>query len=66
MSRLLSELEAELEPRIVIDVATTSDLLAMVAGGVGIGNAPIVPGLTYPGVSILRQAPLLQLHYELV
>lgn len=54
-----------IEPLIVIDVATTSDLLAMVAGGVGVGNAPTVPGLTYPGVSILQQMPLFELSYEL-
>lgn len=54
-----------IEPLIAIDVATTSDLLAMVAGGVGIGNAPIVPGLTYPGVAILPQLPLFELNFEL-
>ena len=53
------------DPIIVIDVATTSDLLAMVAGGVGIGNAPTVPGLAYPGVSILPQTPLFDLNFEL-
>ena len=53
------------EPLIVIDVSTISDTLAMVAGGVGVGNAPVVPGLTYPGVSILQQRPLFELSYEL-
>lgn len=57
--------ELGFEPLIVIDVSTTSDLLAMVAGGMGIGNAPTVPGLTYPGVSILRQTPLFELNYQL-
>ncbi|MEO1299228.1 MAG: LysR family transcriptional regulator [Cyanobacteria bacterium J06636_16] len=50
--------EAGFEPIIAIDVSTMSHTLAMVAGGVGVGNAPIVPGLTYPGVSILQQEPL--------
>ncbi len=53
-------------PEIVIDAATMSDVLAMVAGGVGIGNGPIVPGQTYPGVTFLRQNPPYQLKYELV
>ena len=57
--------ELGLEPLIVIDVTTTADLLAMVAGGVGIGNAPTVPGLTYPGISILPQTPLFELSYKL-
>ena len=57
--------ELGFKPRIVIDVTTTADLLAMVAGGVGIGNAPTVPGLVYPGVCILRQTPLFELNYEL-
>ena len=53
------------EPLIVIDVSTLSDTLAMVAGGVGVGNAPIVSGLKYPGVSILKQRPLFELNYQL-
>jgi len=58
--------EAGFEPDIAIDVSTISDTLAMVAGGVGIGNAPIVPGLTYPGVSMLELRPRLEFAYELV
>jgi DNA-binding transcriptional LysR family regulator len=58
--------EAGFEPAIAIDVSTMSDTLAMVAGGVGVGNAPIVPGLTYPGVSVLKQSPEFELSYELV
>ena len=57
--------EAGFEPTIAIDVSTMADTMAMVAAGVGIGHAPIVPGITYPGVSILRQTPLFELHYEL-
>ena len=53
------------EPLIVIDVSTLSDTLAMVAGGVGVGNAPVVSGLKYPGVSILKQRPLFELNYQL-
>lgn len=58
--------EAGFEPDIAIDVSTMSDTLAMVASGVGVGNAPIVPGLTYPGVSVLEQQPIFELSYELV
>jgi len=58
--------EAGFEPDIAIDVSTISDTLAMVAGGVGIGNAPIVPGLTYPEVAILELTPRLEFAYELV
>lgn len=58
--------EAGFEPVIAIDVSTMADALAMVAGGVGVGNAPVVPGLSYPGVSILRQEPLFEFSYELV
>ena len=54
------------EPDIVIDVSTMADTWAMVAGGAGIGNAPAVPGLIYPGVSILEQTPRFELTYELV
>ncbi|MBD0269196.1 MAG: LysR family transcriptional regulator [Cyanobacteria bacterium Co-bin8] len=57
--------EAGFEPGIAIDVSTMSDVLAMVAGGVGVGNAPVVPGLTFPGVSILELKPQFELHYEL-
>lgn len=58
--------EVGFEPVIAIDVSTMADTLAMVAGGVGVGNAPIVPGITYPGVSILTQRPLFEFSYELV
>ncbi|MGF1570309.1 MAG: LysR family transcriptional regulator [Nodosilinea sp.] len=57
--------EAGFEPMIAIDVSTMADTLAMVAGGVGVGNAPVVPGMTYPGVSVLAQKPLFELSYEL-
>ncbi|MGD1862232.1 MAG: LysR family transcriptional regulator [Leptolyngbyaceae cyanobacterium] len=53
-------------PKIAIDVSTMADTLAMVAGGVGIGNAPVVPGLQYPGVVILEQKPRFELNYKLV
>jgi DNA-binding transcriptional LysR family regulator len=58
--------EAGFKPLIAIDVSTMADTLAMVAGGVGVGNAPVAPGLRYPGVSILRQEPLFEFNYELV
>ncbi|MGF1459244.1 MAG: LysR family transcriptional regulator [Leptolyngbyaceae cyanobacterium] len=58
--------EVGFEPRIAIDVSTLSDTLAMVAAGVGVGNAPVVPGLTYPGVTVLEQSPCFELNYELV
>lgn len=57
--------EAGFEPEIAIDVSTMSDTLAMVAGGVGVGNAPVVPGIHYPGISVLKQEPLFELNYEL-
>ena len=56
---------AGFEPMIAIDVSTMSHTLAMVAGGVGVGNAPVVPGLTYPGVSILKQEPRYECNFEL-
>ena len=58
--------EAGFEPLIAVDVSTMADALAMVGGGVGVGNAPVVPGLSYPGVSILRQEPRFEFSYELV
>ena len=58
--------EAGFEPVIAIDVSTMFHTLAMVAGGVGVGNAPVTPGLTYPGVSVLQQEPLFECNYELV
>ncbi len=51
---------------IAMDVSTVSDLLAMVSGGVGVGIAPIVSGLAYPGVSILEQDPVFKRSYGLV
>ncbi|MGG6236994.1 LysR substrate-binding domain-containing protein [Nodosilinea sp. AN01ver1] len=57
--------EAGFEPAIAVDVSTMAEALAMVAGGVGVGNAPVVPGLSYPGVTILRQEPLFEFSYEL-
>lgn len=57
--------EAGFKPAIAIDVSTMADTLAMVAAGVGVGNAPTVPGLTYPGISILKQTPTFDLSYEL-
>ncbi|MEM1309143.1 MAG: LysR family transcriptional regulator [Cyanobacteria bacterium P01_H01_bin.153] len=53
-------------PKIAIDVSTIADTLAMVAGGVGIGNAPLVPGLQYPGIVILAQKPRFEFDYKLV
>ncbi|MEM1366989.1 MAG: LysR family transcriptional regulator [Cyanobacteria bacterium P01_H01_bin.15] len=53
------------EPTIAIEVATHYDLFAMVAGKVGVGNAPVVEGICYPGVSILPQRPVLDLKYNL-
>jgi len=57
--------EAGFEPKIAIDVSTMADTLAMVAGGVGVGNAPMVAGLSYPGISVLKQSPLFELSYAL-
>lgn len=57
--------EEGFEPTIAIDVSTMADTLAMVAGGVGVGNAPMVAGLSYPGVSVLKQSPQFELSYEL-
>ena len=58
--------EAGFEPAIAIDVSTMSDTFAMVAAGVGVGHAPVVPGMSYPGISILQQTPRFELNYELV
>jgi DNA-binding transcriptional LysR family regulator len=58
-------IEAGFNPTIAIDVSTMSDTLAMVASGIGVGNAPIVPGMTYPGISILELKPAFELNYEL-
>lgn len=58
--------EQGIEPKHVLDVATTADLLAMVAGGAGIGHAPIPDGITYKGVRILPQHPPFELAFSLV
>jgi DNA-binding transcriptional LysR family regulator len=52
-------------PNIMIEVATTIDMLALVSGGVGIGNAPITPGLAYPGVSIVPLKLDFEIEYRL-
>ncbi len=57
--------KAGFEPIVSIDVLTIDDLLAVVAAGIGIGNAPIVPGLRYPGIVLRPNAPEYMLHYEL-
>ncbi len=54
------------EPTIAIDVSTMADTFAMVAAGVGVGHAPVVSGIVYPGVTVLRQVPIFELEYELV
>lgn len=53
------------EPLVLMKVSTTSDLLAMVAGGVGIGLSPLPEGLDYPGISIRNQSPPYELTYVL-
>jgi len=57
--------DAGFEPLVSIDVLTIDDLLAVVAAGAGIGNAPIVPGLRYPGVVLRPNSPEYMLTYEL-
>lgn len=59
-------LDAGFELRVAMDLDTISDVLALVAGGVGIGHAPVPPGLRYPGVVIVPQVPADELGYELV
>ncbi len=56
---------AGFEPVVSIDVLTIDELLAVVAAGAGIGNAPIVPGLRYPGVVLRPNLPAYMLSYEL-
>ena len=53
------------EPLVLMKVSTTADLLAMVAGGVGIGLSPVPEGLHYPGISIRNQSPAYDLQYVL-
>lgn len=55
-----------ISPRHTLDVATTADLLAMVAGGAGIGHAPIPEELAYDGVKVLPQDPPFELEFSLV
>ena len=57
--------DAGFEPIVSIDVLTIDDLLAVVAAGAGIGNAPIVQGLRYPGVVFRPNSPEYVLTYEL-
>lgn len=61
-----STAEAGFELKVAMDVTTILDTLALVAAGVGISNAPVMPGLVYPGVSVLKQDPAFVLCYELV
>ena len=58
--------EAGFELKIALDVDTVSDVFAMVAGGAGIGNAPIAPGERYPGVVVVPMKPAVDLAYDLV
>ncbi len=57
--------DAGFEPVVSIDVLTIDDLLAVVAAGAGIGNAPIVPGLRYPGVVFRPNSPEYESTFEL-
>lgn len=50
----------------VAEVATTADLLTLVAGGIGIAHAPLPPGLAWPGVVILPQSPPMILGFDIV
>lgn len=54
------------EPTIAVDVATTADMLAMVAGGVGVGHAPVPDGIAYPGVRVIAYRPAFEQRYDLV
>ncbi|MEM9353774.1 MAG: LysR family transcriptional regulator [Planctomycetota bacterium] len=54
------------KPRVIADVSGMDMLLALVAGGVGVGNAPITPGLRYPGVKRIKQEPRFELKYRAV
>lgn len=53
------------EPKVLMKVATTGDILAMVAGGVGIGLSPLPEGLVYPGITVRPQDPAFELNYVL-
>jgi DNA-binding transcriptional LysR family regulator len=50
----------------VAEVATTADMMTLVAGGIGIAHAPLPPGLAWPGVVILPQSPPMMLGFDLV
>lgn len=56
---------AEVVPRIAMDVATTTDLLLMVASGAGIGHAPIPVELRWDGVVVRRHEPEIEARYVL-
>lgn len=58
--------EQGIEPKHALDVTTTADLLAMVAGGAGVGHAPVPDGIAYKGISILPQTPPFELAFCLV
>ena len=60
-----STLERGYEPEVLMKVATTVDMLAMVAGGVGIGLSPLPAGISYPGIAIRPQDPPYDLIYVL-
>ena len=60
-----STLERGYEPEVLMKVATTVDMLAMVAGGVGIGLSPLPEGISYPGIAIRPQDPPYDLIYVL-
>jgi len=52
-------------PRIAMDVATTTDLLVMVASGAGIGHAPVPPELEWKGVVVRPHEPPIVTRYVL-
>lgn len=54
------------EPQPVAEIANTADLLALVAGGVGVGHAPLPDGMTFPGVIIRSHVPDFKLGFDLV
>ncbi len=58
--------ELGFNPQVIADVSNMDSLLALVAGGVGVGNAPVTPQLRYPGVKTLRQEPRFELEYRAV
>jgi len=52
-------------PRIAMDVATTTDLLLMVASGAGIGHAPVPLELSWSGVVVRPHEPPIVTRYVL-